>query len=328
VRAFRSKAQKAAGADTIAPPSPWTLASVPVAHVRWRDVRWIDRRDITLAYNGEAGFDPGWRPSRLEAERAGVSPPARRRLDREAGQDRWRTRIDVGGGTWNGVARFEVLADGRLRVSAELEPRDVDLEALVQAFDRRTAVAGRIYGQSTLVAEADAPGALVRSLHTRTRFSVRPATLTRLDLAKAVSTAGISRGGRTPLDELTGTLDTQATDDGTVFQYTDLKARSGVLTATGSLRLLNRRMDGEVAVDLVDGVVGVPLKIGGTVSEPEVSLTGAALAGAAVGSAVLPGVGTAIGARVGQQVEKLFGGGKPEQPAPGPKAATPPAPRR
>jgi hypothetical protein len=27
-----------------------------------------------------------------------------------------------------------------------------------------------------------------------------------------------------------------------------------------------------------------------------------------VGTAVLPGVGTAIGARVGQQVEKLFGG--------------------
>jgi hypothetical protein len=69
-------------------------------------------------------------------------------------------------------------------------------------------------------------------------------------------------------------------------------------------------------------VVGVPLKIGGTVSDPEVSLTGGALTGAAVGSAVLPGVGTAIGARVGQQVEKLFGGGEPEkkkQPAPRPR---------
>jgi hypothetical protein len=163
--------------------------------------------------------------------------------------------------------------------------------------------------------------ALVRNLHTRTTFSVQPATLTKLDVAKAVSTAGISRGGRTQLDELTGTLDTQGTDNGVVLQYSNLKARSGVLTASGSLKLFNRKLDGEIAVDLVDGVVGVPLKIGGTVSDPELSLTGAALTGAAIGSAVLPGVGTAIGARIGQQVEKMFGGSKPKpkpsRPAPG-----------
>jgi hypothetical protein len=146
-------------------------------------------------------------------------------------------------------------------------------------------------------------------------------------MAKAVTTAGISRGGRTPLDELTGTLDTQGTENGIVMRYTNLKARSGVLTASGNLRSSMRKLDGEVAVDLVDGVVGVPLKIGGTLSDPEVSLTGGALTGAAVGSAVLPGVGTAIGARVGQQVEKLFGGGEPEK-KPAPKPRKPPASQR
>jgi uncharacterized protein (DUF697 family) len=97
-----------------------------------------------------------------------------------------------------------------------------------------------------------------------------------------------------------------------------------VLTASGNLKSFNRKLDGEIAVDLVDGVIGVPLKIGGTASEPELSLTGAALTGAAIGSAVLPGVGTAIGARVGQQVEKMFGGSKPK---PTPKTKKP-APRR
>ncbi|MCY1380542.1 hypothetical protein D9M69_683760 [compost metagenome] len=122
-------------------------------------------------------------------------------------------------------------------------------------------------------------------------------------------------------------LDTQGTEDGIVMRYTNLKARSGVLTASGNLRLFNRQMTGEIAVDLVDGVVGVPLKISGSVAEPEVSMTGGALAGAAVGSAVLPGVGTAIGARVGQQVEKLFGGDErkpaPARPAPTPKPSSP-----
>jgi uncharacterized protein involved in outer membrane biogenesis len=324
VRAFRGKGPKPqeGSGNVVALPAPWTLAPVPVELLRWRDVVWIDRRDISLAYDGDVRFDPGWRPRQARLERAGLAPPVRLRLDRQAGQDRWRTRIDAGGGTWNGVSRLETLPGGKLRLSAELEPRQIDIESLVQAFDRRTSVAGKFSGNTTLVAEAGSSeelGALIRSLHTRTTFSVQPATLTRLDVAKAVTTAGISRGGTTPLDELTGTLDTQGTEDGVVMQYSNLKARSGVLTASGNLKSFNRKLDGEIAVDLVDGVIGVPLKIGGTASDPELSLTGAALTGAAIGSAVLPGVGTAIGARVGQQVEKMFGGSKPTKPKPRPR---------
>lgn len=317
VRAFRGKGPKPreGGAGVIALPAPWTLAPVPVEQLRWRDVSWIDRRDISLAYDGDIRFDPGWRPRQARIERAGTASPARLRLDRQAGQDRWRTRIDVGGGTWNGVSRLETQPDGKLQLSADLEPRQIDVESLAQAFGRRSSVAGKFSGTTTLVAEAASAeelGALIRSLHTRTTFSVQPATLTKLDVAKAVTTAGISRGGSTALDELTGTLDTQGTEDGVVLQYSNLKARSGVLTASGNLKLFNRKLDGEIAVDLVDGVVGVPLKVSGSMSDPELSLTGAALTGAAIGSAVLPGVGTAIGARVGQQVEKLFGGDKPK----------------
>jgi len=323
MRAFRGKGPRPKEGDRIfALPAPWTLAPIPLEKVRWRDVVWIDRRGIELAYDGDIVFDTHWRPRQARLERAGASPPARLRLDREADRDRWRTRIDVGGGTWNGVTLFELLPNDMLRVSAELEPRQVDIEGLVQAFGRHTAVAGKFSGRTTLAAEAGELGALIRSLRTRTTFSVQPATLTRLDLAKAVTTAGISRGGTTPLDELTGTLDTQGTDDGIVMRYSGLKARSGVLTASGNLKLFNRKLDGEVAVDLVDGVVGVPLKVGGSMSDPEVSLTGGALAGAAVGTALLPGVGTAIGARVGQQVEKLFG---EEEPA---KKKAPPRPQR
>lgn len=166
VRAFRGKGPKPKeGAHIVALPVPWTLAPVPLEKLRWRDLSWIDRRDIALAYDGEISFDAGWRPRQLRIERAGVSPPTRLRLDRAAGQDRWRTRIDIGGGTANGVTWFEALPpNDLLRVSAELEPRQVDIEGLLQAFGRPSAVAGKVSGRSTLVAEAGEVGALMRKI--------------------------------------------------------------------------------------------------------------------------------------------------------------------
>lgn len=316
VRAFRGR--------TDASPAPrgnWTLAAVPVEQVRFTELTWIDRRDIALTYDGRVDFDPQWRPRSAEFSRHGVTPPARLRLEREGEADRWRTLIDIAGGTWNGRSELAIQKDDTLLLTAQLEPRNVDIEQLMQTFGRRAPMAGKVNGRTELRATGANVAQLWRHATTRTRFSVQPATLTRFDLAKAIQTAGTSRGGRTPLDELTGTLGTENTDDGIRFSYTGLKARSGLLTASGSARIYHRAIDGEVAVDLVDGVVGVPLKVGGTLDDPTLSLTGGALTGAAIGSAVLPGVGTALGARIGQQVERLFGGDDARKTPPkGPRA--------
>ncbi|MDM0075367.1 AsmA-like C-terminal region-containing protein [Variovorax sp. J2P1-59] len=304
VRAFRGRWQADDAAVVVA--GAWTLAEIPVEHVRLRDVVWIDRRDIALAYDADVRFDPHWRPREGQLSRPGVTPPASLRIEREGAKDRWRTLIDVGGGTWNGNAELQELDKGRLRLTAQLEPKNVDVGALVRSFGRHSAVEGKLQGQSAVDAEGDNLTELVGALHTRTRFSIVPATLAGFDLARMVST-GSGRGGQTKLDSLTGTLDTQATEDGAILRYSGMKARSGALTASGSATVINRRLDGEVAVDIVDGVVGVPLKLGGSLDAPQLSLTGAALTGAAVGTAVLPGVGTAIGARIGQEMDKLLG---------------------
>ena len=233
-------------------------------------------------------------------------------------------------GTWNGQADLERTPKGGVKLTAELEPKNVDVEALMGAFQRRSVVAGRLNGKTTLSAEAPTPGGLLRNLHTTTRFMLKPARLTRFDLAKAVRSAGASESGQTPLDELSGVLDTQNTGNGVQFRYTDISARSGVLSATGSVRLLRRKLEGEVAIDLVDGVVGIPLKVSGTVDDPELSMGSGALTGAAVGTAVMPGVGTAIGARVGQRVERMLGGGESakDSKATGQSPATQPRPQR
>ncbi|GAA4343231.1 hypothetical protein GCM10023165_25500 [Variovorax defluvii] len=309
VRAFRGRWQGGEVSGMLA--GAWTLAEIPVERVRLRDVVWINRRDIALAYDADLRFDRGWRPREAELLRPGVSPTTRLRLEREGDEDRWRTLIDAGGGTWNGQAALETTESGRLRLSAQLEPRGVDVGDLVRAFGRRQVVAGRFDGHTEIRSEGDNVAELIRDVRTRTRFTMRPATLQGFDLSKV--TSGGVRGGQTVLDELTGTLETQNTVDGVRLRYAGLQARSGVLSASGSATVFNRRLNGELAIDLVDGVVGLPLKLAGTLDEPLLSMTGGALAGAAVGTAVLPGVGTAIGARVGQQIEKLFGDEKNNQ---------------
>ena len=319
LREFRDNGADQDGAD---PAARWPPGGL---QLRFRDLTWINRRGIELDYDGSIALDADGLPRQARITRAGTHPPTQLRLQREGGDDRWRVQIDVPGGSLNGQAQLARGPAARMRLTAQLEPKNIDVEALLAVFKRHSIVAGRANGNTTLSAEGETPVGLVRSLRTNTHFLLRPARLTRFDLLKVVQSAGASDRGQTVLDELSGVLETQNSGNGTQFRYTALAARSGVLSASGSVRVLRHRLEGELAVDLVDGLVGIPIKVSGTIEEPRLAMSGGALAGAAVGTAVLPGVGTAIGARVGQQVERLLDeSAKP----PGESPAAPAKPRR
>jgi uncharacterized membrane protein len=102
-----------------------------------------------------------------------------------------------------------------------------------------------------------------------------------------------------------------------ITYFKDVETRSGALSASGKARLFNHHIEAEFAVDVVKGVVGVPLKVTGPVDNITVSVPGGAVAGAVVGTAVFPGVGTVIGARLGAAIGKMFGSGpdSPKSPA-------------
>ncbi len=293
-------------------------------HLQIRNLRWVERTGRELLYEGEVDFDAGWRPRSAQLRRPDAKTPTTLNLTRKDQADQWRAEIQLGGGAAAGDITLQIQPDGLVRLRGELNPKAIEIEAALDAFERESPVAGKASGQTVLTAQGMKLGELVRSLHTRTGFNMAPATVLRFDLDRAVRSLGKEHDGTTRLDTLTGQMDTQNTAEGMVTRFTGLKAHSGALTATGDVTLARQRIDAHAAVDLVDGLVGVPVRVQGPLKAVQVSVPQSAVAGAAVGTAVLPGIGTAIGARIGATLGKLFGRDKaPEEPAKAPSKKSP-----
>lgn len=288
-------------------PGSLALAAVPLERFVFRNVTWITRRGIPVVYDGEVDFDESWRPRSAQLRRPDYKPLADASLARVGQQDQWRININLGGGTANGDLQLKTAPNGQLRLDGKLKPQSVEVASALAAFNRRPVVAGKATGDTALSASGSNFVDLVQSLQTKTTFAMAPATLLRFDMAKTVRSMGKDHTGQTALDSVTGAMNTQNTPQGIVVNFKGIKARSGALSASGDATLANRRIDAEFAVDLVDGIVGVPLVVSGPTDKLVVSVPAGAVAGAVVGTAVLPGVGTAVGARVGAALGKFFG---------------------
>ncbi len=234
----------------------------------------------------------------------------------------WSLKVNVGGGTVEGPLGLQRApgAEGRgpqggvWVLKGQLRTQGVEVSALTAPSKTLT---GLLDATTTLQGRAASTAALADALQTQTTFTVRNAVLDGIDLAKAVQTVGISRGGQTRIDTLAGLVTTQ----GKAVQLSNLVASSGALSATGNVAIspakaLSGRVTVAVAGDTkvgsaLGGAVGVPLTVGGTIDKPEVSLSRSALVGAAIGTALLPGVGTGAGAnigdRMGEGLRGLFG---------------------
>ena len=299
------------------------LDELPLKRFVFKNITWISRTNVAVLYEGEVNFDPAWRPRSAQMRRPGAATAADIGLTRLGQEDRWTTKINVGGGTANGELQLASRSSGRMGLSGKLQVRNVEVASALQAFNRRSLLSGKAQGEATLSAQGETAADLARSLQTQTPFSMGKSTLLRFDLDKAIRTIGKDHSGQTDLDTVTGLLATQNTAEGMVIDFKGIKVKSGSLSAAGDARLFNRVIDAEFAVDLVDGVVGVPLKVTGPLSKVTVSVPASAVAGAAVGTAILPVIGTAIGARIGAAIGRIFGSSTTgvDKAAPPPKAA-------
>ena len=250
-------------------------------------VTWVDAKAQKLTVDAQVQFEGELLPQDarvhvVEGRYAGV----RARLERQA--EAWQLRGEIGGGTITGPLRLQPVNGGGWRLTGELATQGVEVSALTAPSRTLT---GKLEARTSLQSEFKEPGALADTLRTQTRFTVRNALLTGVDLAAAVRTLGASRDGQTALDTLTG----QVTTQGKVVHLTHLVANSGMLAASGNVTLAaDRTLNGKINAALTAGVIGqvagVPLQVGGTLDNPSVTPTGVALPGSGVASDIGKGL--------------------------------------
>lgn len=213
------------------------------------------------------------------------------------------------GGTVTG--KSSIAWQKGLQLKGDYTVSELELRDLVPMFSPKTRLSGRLTAKPVFSANAANADQLKNVLKLETPFDIRDGVLQGIDIQKA-ATSLITKdsSGQTRFDVLSGHL---AMDRGTQ-RITSLKVSSGSLAADGNVTIAqNQALSGRVNAQVkVGGLAAatVPLNISGTVDSPLALPTGAAVTGAAIGTAILPGVGTAAGAKVGNWAEGLFGGGK------------------
>lgn len=272
-----------------------------------KNVAWVNAIGLAMTIDLQAHFNGEGEADTVSAQvLQGFLNGATAQLTR---QDQvWTVALTVGGGTVKGPVELQVPTQpgGPYVIKGQLVTQGVELAALSTAAT--PVLSGRLDASTAVSARTTQASELSAAFKTQSQFTVKNAVLHGIDLAKAVTTVGISQGGNTALEELTGQVNTQ----GQMIHLSNLVANSGVLTGRGQVKVAaNRTLSGEVSVNLAGSAVGVPLEVGGTLDAPQVSLSRAALIGAAIGTVFMPGVGTGAGAslgdRVGEGLKKLFG---------------------
>jgi hypothetical protein len=274
------------------------------------NVTWVSIKGTSTVMDANAYLDARGMPEEvsikvLKGQWHGASAGLRRQ-----GND-WTLVMDVGGGTVTGAFQLQEAPQlgAAFSLKGQLQTKAVEVAAL--STSPQAVLSGRLDADTTLSVHAASIGALADGLQTHSKFTVGHAVLHGVDLAKAVKTVGLSRGGETSFDTFGGQVITR----GRTVQLTNLAASSGVLSANGNAtvapsRVLSGRVNVDLAAAALGGAVGVPLVLSGTLDAPEVTLTRGAIIGAAIGTAVMPGVGTGAGASMGDKIgsglKKLF----------------------
>jgi hypothetical protein len=187
------------------------------------------------------------------------------------------------------------------QISGKAAMEGVDLVPLQKALGKKAQLSGRLKASATFSARARTAEQLQNALVLDGPFEVLGGAYHGYDLSK-MSIKELEAGGSTPFDQLRGDVQVR----GREVKINELCARSPSLVAGGNVAVapddkLSGRLD--LSLTKTGGFVGIPVALGGSTKEPSFSPTKGYVIGAAVGTLLLPGIGTSIGASAGSRME-------------------------
>ena len=194
-------------------------------------------------------------------------------------------------------------------LAAEVAVNGIAMQSLVEALTNEVLFTGNMDGAAKFSMRLDEFERFPENLQLAGNFHLRNGVLTKVDLVQAASSPGKANtaGGTTRFDDLTGLLNVDASG----YHFRKLKIVSGSLNAEGRVDISPSLQLGvmlDTDVKGTAGLVSMPMVVSGTLNNPVVRPSKSALAGAAVGTAILgPGLGTAVGIKIGGFLNKLFG---------------------
>ena len=192
--------------------------------------------------------------------------------------------------------------------SGKIKSKGINLAKALQHLNEKT-ISGNLDADCKFSLKADQASALLDNPVLSCAYQVAEGEFYKADLENAASFGPAKKqqnAATTPFDELSGKVELNNRN----IEITDLNLISTTLQVSGGVKIQQyNTLDGrvEVGVKKTASLTSVPLKISGTLDDPEFRPTNDAIAGATVGTVLLgPGLGTAIGVNIGKGINKLF----------------------
>jgi len=206
------------------------------------------------------------------------------------------------------TANLNVFWGKNWRTNGSVKVVNVSVKSPSRLVSKSVYLSGSLSGSGHFSGSAKDIGVLADHINADFKFKVNDGVLHGLDLIKVASILTKQTvGGETAFDEFSGTLNAK----GQQYDLNDLEMSSGLLSGSGRVKInANKELDGtgEVALKRSISLVAIPLDISGTIENPVVLPSKAALAGAVAGTAILgPGLGTSVGIKAAGAIDKFKG---------------------
>jgi hypothetical protein len=215
------------------------------------------------------------------------------------------TQISLEGELYGGRLEGSAKVDWarQWQVSGALAVRNVDLAPLQQLRGKPVQLTGRVNADIVFSALAKTPGYLLDVATFDGPFEILEGAYQGVDLAKAGDlSASPAAGDATRFDEFKGQLQVQ----GGNLRINGLCVRSPKMVAGGHVAVAeDQKLSGKLSVSVArtGGFFGVPVVLSGTAADPGVSPTTSYTIGAVLGTLILPGIGTGLGASAANALE-------------------------